>query len=151
MARIGIITCSNCTQESNCASVVCLADMRKRRGLFEPYPKDEPLELIGIISCAGCPTIAAPEKILKRVRAVAAYHLEALHPSFCMVHLCPFVKIYSQLIKAAFPDINLVMGTHQPTDRERFRKGVKELLCQTLSPPQTMNDLIKGTIKLPGE
>ncbi|MDQ0286159.1 hypothetical protein J2Z49_001271 [Desulfofundulus luciae] len=25
MARIGIITCSNCTQDLNCASVVCLA------------------------------------------------------------------------------------------------------------------------------
>jgi len=104
MARIGIITCSNCTQESNCASVVCLADLRKRRGFFEQYPKDEPLDLIGIINCAGCPTIAAPEKILKRVRAVASYRLDALHLSFCLVALCPFVKIYSGLIKEAFPD-----------------------------------------------
>ena len=71
MARIGIVTCSNCTQDTNCASVVCLADMRKRRGFFERYPKDEPLDLVGIINCAGCPTLAAPEKILKRVRAVA--------------------------------------------------------------------------------
>ena len=39
MARIGIITCSNCTQESNCASVVCLADMRKRRGFLSRIPK----------------------------------------------------------------------------------------------------------------
>jgi hypothetical protein len=35
MARIGIPTCSNCTQESHCASVVCLGDMRKREGFFE--------------------------------------------------------------------------------------------------------------------
>ncbi len=56
MARIGILTCSNCTQDSNCASVVCLGDMRRRRGFFEPYPQDEPLDLIGIINCAGCPT-----------------------------------------------------------------------------------------------
>ncbi len=105
MARIGIITCSNCTQESNCASVVCLGDMRKRRGFFEQYPKDEPLELVGIINCAGCPTVAAPEKILKRVHAVAAYRLDALHLSFCMVTLCPFIQKYSQLIKEAFPDI----------------------------------------------
>ena len=95
--------------------------------------------------------MAAPEKILKRVRAVASYRLDALHLSFCMVTLCPFIKNIRRLIKAAFPDINLVMGTHQPADRDRFRKGVKELLCQTLSPPQTMNDLIKGTIKIPGE
>jgi len=149
MARIGIITCSNCTQETNCASVVCLADMRKRRAFFEPYPKDEPLDLIGIINCAGCPTIAAPEKILKRVRAVAEFRIDALHLSFCMVALCPFVKLYTDLIKQEFPGINIVMGTHQPADRRHFVRGVKELLCQTLAPPQTMNHLIRGTIKIP--
>jgi predicted metal-binding protein len=151
MARIGIITCSNCTQETNCASVVCLGDLRKRRGFFAPYPQEEPLELIGIISCAGCPTIAAPEKILKRVRAVAEFRVDALHLSFCMVAVCPFTQKYSQLIQEAFPDIKLIMGTHQPVDRSHFLRGVKELLCQTLSPPQTMNDLIKGTIKIPQE
>ena len=66
MARIGIVTCSNCTQESHCASVVCLGDMRKRKGFFERYLKDEPLDLIGIINCAGCPTLAAPEKIFEK-------------------------------------------------------------------------------------
>ena len=149
MARIGIITCSNCTQESNCASVVCLGDMRKRRGFFENYAKEEPLELIGMISCAGCPTIAAPEKILRRVRAVAEYRLDALHLSFCMVALCPFINQYAALIKQEFPGINIIMGTHQPVDRDRFLRGVKELLCQTLSSPQTMNHMIQGTIKIP--
>ncbi len=149
MSRIGILTCSNCTQESNCASVVCLADMRKRRGFFERYPKGEPLELIGIINCAGCPTLAAPEKILKRVRALAEWRLDALHLSYCLVALCPFVKKYIQLIKEAFPGIILIMGTHQPADKNRFLLGVKELLCQTLTTPQTMNDLIRGTLKVP--
>jgi predicted metal-binding protein len=151
MARIGILTCSNCTQDSNCASVVCLADMRKRKGFFEVYPQNEPFDLIGIINCAGCPTIAGPEKILKRVRAVTQFRIDALHLSFCMVTLCPFIKSYTALIKREFPDINIVMGTHRPTERDAFVRGVKELLCQTLASPQTMNDLIKGTIKLPGE
>ena len=151
MVRIGILTCSNCTQDANCASVVCLADMRKRRGFFASYPQDEPLELIGIINCAGCPTLAAPEKILKRVRAVAEFRLDALHLSFCMVTLCPFIKPYTTLIKREFPDINIVMGTHQPSERGHFNLGVKELLCQTLAAPQTMNDLIRGTLKIPQE
>jgi len=149
MVRIGIITCSNCTQESNCASVVCLGDLRKRRGFFQPYPQDEPLDLIGIINCAGCPTMAAPEKILRRVRAVAEFNLDALHFSFCMTALCPFLHKYERLIKEEFPDINLVMGTHQPLDKSEFARGVKELLCQTLAPVQTMNDLIRGTLKIP--
>jgi predicted metal-binding protein len=149
MARIGIITCSNCTQESNCASVVCLGDMRKRWGCFDRYPKDEPLDLVGIINCAGCPTLAALEKILKRVRAVAEFRIDALHLSFCMVTLCPFVNSYINLINREFPGIIIVKGTHQPTDRDRFQRGVKELLCQTLARPQTMNDLIRGTINIP--
>jgi len=52
--------------------------MRKRRGFFARYQEDESLDLIGIINCAGCPTLAAPEKILKRVRALAEYRLDAL-------------------------------------------------------------------------
>lgn len=59
--------------------------------------------------------------------------------------LFPFIKIYSRLIKEAFPDINLIMGTRQPTERDRFRKGVKEQL-RHLSTPQPMNDLIRGSV-----
>lgn len=149
MARIGILTCSNCTQESNCASVVCLGDMRKRKAFFERYPKDESLDLIGIINCAGCPTLAAPEKILRRVKAVAEFRIDALHLSFCMTAVCPFINKYSEIIKQAYPNIELVMGTHKPGDKIMFQKGVKELLCQTLAAVQTMNDMTRGTMKVP--
>ena len=149
MARIGILTCSNCTQESNCASVVCLADLRKRKGFFERYSDNEPLDLVGIINCAGCPTIAAPEKIIKRVRAVADYGLDALHFSFCMTALCPFVGQYQKAINRAYPDLHIVLGTHKPTDKKTFQRAVRELLCQTIKKPQTMNDMIKGTLEFP--
>lgn len=151
MARIGIITCSNCTQETNCAAVVCLGDMRKRRGFFERYGTAEPLDLIGLINCAGCPTLAAPEKILKRVRALASYHLDALHFSYCMTALCPFLNQYQKVIEKEFPDLNIVRGTHKPIDVAEFRRGVKELLCPTLVQLQDMNDITRGTIQVPGE
>jgi predicted metal-binding protein len=149
MARIGILTCSNCTQETNCAAVVCLGDLRKRRGFFERYKDEEHLDLIGIINCACCPTLAAPEKILKRVRALAEYRLDALHFSFCVTALCPFLKNYERVIREAYPELTLVFGTHVPKDREEFRAGVRELLCQTIVKPQEMNDLIKGTLRQP--
>jgi predicted metal-binding protein len=147
MARIGIITCSNCTQETNCAAVVCLGDMRKRRGFFEVYRDAEKLDLIGIINCAGCPTLAAPGKILKRIRALAEYRLDALHFSFCMTALCPFIKQYRKVITLAYPDLKIVLGTHVPKDRKLFQNDVKELLCPPLVDIQDMNDLIKGTLK----
>ena len=147
MARIGILTCSNCTQDTNCAAVVCLGDMRKRRGFFERYQDDEKLDLIGIISCAGCPTLAAPEKILKRVKALAEYRLDTLHISYCMTALCPFLKKYQAVIAEAYPDLEIVLGTHIPKDKEQFRKDVRELLCPTFSEVQDMNDVIRGRLK----
>lgn len=149
MARIGILTCSNCTQETNCASVVCLGDMRKRRAFFERYPKEAPLDLIGIINCSGCPTLAAPEKILRRVSALADFKLDALHFSFCMTVLCPFLKQYQKSIKKKYPDLEVVLGTHRPINKEEFKRGVKELLCQTIAKPQDMNDMVKNTLELP--
>ncbi|OPY13687.1 MAG: CGGC domain protein [Syntrophus sp. PtaB.Bin138] len=150
MARIGIITCSNCTQDTNCAAVVCLADMRKRKGLFDRYANEAALELIGIISCAGCPTLAAPEKIMKRVDAIAAFKVDALHFSYCMTALCPFIEKYAKIIREKYPDLEVVMGTHKPVDKGEFKRGVRELLCPTTYAPQAMGDIMKGTLKLPG-
>lgn len=149
MARIGILTCSNCTQETNCASIVCLADMRKRKGFFERYPKNEPLDIVGLINCAGCPTVAAPEKILKKVSALADFKLDALHFSYCITVLCPFISKYQKIIAKQYPDLEIVQGTHKPIDKNEFKRGVKELLCSTLQRHQDMNDMIKGTLKLP--
>ena len=145
MARIGILTCSNCTQETNCAAVVCLGDMRKRRGFFEQYQDEEKLELIGIINYAGCPTLAAPEKILKRVKALAEYRIDALHFSYCMTALCPFLEKYEKVIQTHYPELTIIHGTHIPKDKKTFQNQVKELLCTTVSTIQDMNDVIKGT------
>jgi len=149
MARIGIITCSNCTQDANCAAVVCLADMRKRKGLFDRYANEAALELIGIISCAGCPTLAAPEKIMKRVDALAAFKVDALHFSYCMTALCPFIEKYAKIIREKYPDLEVVMGTHKPVDKGEFKRGIRELLCPTIYAPQAMGDIMRGTLKLP--
>lgn len=147
MARIGILTCSNCTQETNCASVVCLGDMRKRRGFFDRYQDDKKLALIGIINCSGCPTLAAPEKILKRVKSIASYKIEALHFSFCITALCPFIKSYQKVIQEAYPDLKIVLGTHIPRDKKQFRDDMKELLCPSFHNAQDMNNMIMGNLK----
>jgi len=145
MARIGILACGNCTQELNCASVVCLGDLRKRRGLFARYAEVEQLELIGLISCAGCPTLAAPEKILRRVRALTDYRIDALHFSYCMTALCPFLSKYEKIIQERHPTLTLVSGTHIPKEKGEFRRQVGELLCSRAA-SLDMNDLICGRL-----
>jgi len=128
MPRIGILTCWNCTQELNCASAVCLADMRKMRGFFEKY-KDQEIILVGIISCAGCPTIGAPEKILKRVKSLTSFKVDVIHLSYCMTAVCPFINKYIDVIKKKYPNIEIVEGTHKPRDKAAFQGEVYELLC----------------------
>jgi predicted metal-binding protein len=117
--------------------------MRKRRGLFERYPAEQPLDLVGIINCAGCPTVAAPKKILRKVRAVAEFKLDALHFSYCMTALCPFMAKYEKAIKEEYPNLEIVLGTHKPIDRQEFQEAVGELLCPSVCPPKAMTDLIR--------
>ena len=149
MARIGIVTCSNCAQETNCSSVVCFADMRKRKGLFDRYPLEEPIDFVGLVHCAGCPTNVAPGKILRRIRSLVDYKIDALHFSYCMTVLCPFIGKYEKEIRTAYPDLEIVYGTHQPADSTRFKNAVKEMLCPTVKIPQDMNDLITRRFLLP--
>jgi hypothetical protein len=89
----------------NRASAVCLTDLHQCQGFFAPEPPDAPPELVVIISC---PTIAAPEKILRRVRAGAGCRLERRRWPFALVTLRALIKKYSELIKGGFPDIIFV-------------------------------------------
>lgn len=140
MARIGILTCSNATQDLGCSSASCLADLRKRRGTFADYPADQPLDLVGIINCPGCPTLTGPDKLLQRIKALTEFRVDAIHLSYCVKALCPFKEKYEKTLKEAFPGIKIVIGTHQEhITPEEFRKRVKKLFCQ---PRKTMVDVI---------
>ena len=140
MARIGILTCSNATQDLGCSSASCLSDYRKRKGTFAEYPSNQPLDLVGIINCPGCPTLTGPDKLLQRVRALTEFRVDAIHFSYCMKALCPFKEKYQKALQEAFPNITIIMGTHQEhISPEEFRQRVKRLFCQ---PRKTMVDVI---------
>ena len=140
MARLGILTCSNATQDLGCSSVVCLADLRKRKAAFASYPEDEKLTLVGIINCPGCPTLTGPDKLLQRVKGLTEFTVDVIHLSFCMKALCPFTEKYVRALSEAFPDIRVVVGTHQENETpEEYRKRIKKLFNQS---KKTMVDVI---------
>ena len=140
MARIGILTCTNATQDLGCSSASCLADLRKRKGAFADYPANEPLDLVGIINCPGCPTLTGPDKLLQRIRALTEFRVDAVHFSYCIKALCPFKGQYLKAMKESFPHVTIVLGTHREhVSPEEFRSRVKKLFCQ---PKKTMVDLI---------
>jgi len=140
MARIGILTCTNSTQDLGCSLVSCLADLRKRRGAFAEYPPEEKLTLMGIINCPGCPTLSGPEKLLQRIRALTEFGVDTIHFTYCMKALCPFKEKYKTALEEAFPAIRIVIGTHEEhLTPEEYRRRVKKLFCQ---PRKTMVDII---------
>ena len=140
MARIGILTCTNATQDLGCSSVSCLADFRKRKGTFAEYPENEKLTLGGIINCPGCPTLTGPDKLLQRIRALTEFKVDSIHFTYCMKALCPFKEKYRQALEEAFPNIRIVIGTHEEhVAPEEYRERVKKLFCQ---PRKTMVDVI---------
>jgi predicted metal-binding protein len=140
MARIGILTCSNATQDLGCSSVSCLADLRRRRGFFADYPNDEPLDLIGVISCPGCPTLTGPDKLLQRIRALTEFRVDTIHFTFCMKALYPFLEKYRKALEEAFPAVKTVIGTHEEKiTPQEYRDKIKKLFCQDL---KTMVDVI---------
>jgi predicted metal-binding protein len=140
MARIGILTCSNATQDLGCSSASCLADLRKRRGAFAAYPAAEPLDLVGIINCPGCPTLTGPDKLLQRIKALTEFRAGSIHFANCVKSLCPFKEKYRSAVESAFPDVTIVIGTHQEhITTDEFRSRVKRLFNQQR---KTMVDMI---------
>ena len=131
MARIGILTCSNATQDLGCSSSSCLADLRKRRGTFATYPAAEPLNLVGIINCPGCPTLTGPDKLLQRIKALTEFRAGSIHFANCVKSLCPFKEKYRSAIESSFPNITIVIGTHEEhITTDEFRSRIKRLLNQ---------------------
>ena len=133
---VGILVCGNSTQDMNCCSSMCLRDFQRGEGAFAWDGSGGEQELLGIISCAGCPTLAAPEKILHRVKPLADLGVETVFMSSCMLMLCPFKEKYKKLIESAFPGVAVVEGTHLPPEGaspeeagKQFKGAAREMLC----------------------
>lgn len=141
MAKIGILTCTSVTQDVPCASFGCLRSFNMRTGQFERYAGDDELQLVGIINCAGCPTLKAPEKILSRVRAIALAGATAIHMSACLERACPHRNRYACLIKEQFPELEVIAGTHPMPEDRAGQKFLGMIEDQLRSQKTTMAEL----------
>jgi predicted metal-binding protein len=126
----------------------CFGNLRGRQGKFEQYPEDDPPELVGIISCGGCPTAFGTDRIWQKVEALKEYGIEALHLTSCLVQVCPFTQEFVDTIRKEYPEIKVVEGTHPFHDLQAFKNGIKELATQRAVTPQKMNDIVFKRIKV---
>lgn len=110
MTDIGILTCSNTTQDVGCGASGCLRAAHEGEGGFAAYP--DGVRVVAIINCAGCPGLLGQAKILGRVNALVASGATAIHLSYCMLKACPYVAKYERLIAERHPGVAVVRGTH---------------------------------------
>jgi predicted metal-binding protein len=132
----------------DCVMIGCFGNMRGRQGMFERYAEDDPPELVGIISCGGCPTAMGTQRIWQKVKALKEYGIEALHLTSCLTQVCPFVDEFVDAIRTEYPDLAIVEGTHPFHDVDAFKAGISELATQRAVTPQKMNDLVFKRIKI---
>jgi predicted metal-binding protein len=148
MPKVGILGCDATTRDMDCVMIGCFGNMRDRQGMFEQYTKDDPPELVGIISCGGCPTALGADRVWQKVKALKEYGIEALHLTSCLVQVCPFTEEFIKAIRAEYPDLKIVQGTHPFHDVDAFKAGIKELSTQRAVTPQKMNDVVFKRIKI---
>ncbi len=110
--KVGIINCSNFDGDLNCCASCCLKAAKENSGFFEQYRETGGVEVVGILSCSGCPTLMAHDKIFRRVRSLTRAGAEAIHFSSCVNNICPFKNKYKSLINEKFPQIRVEFGTH---------------------------------------
>ncbi|MCL2532008.1 MAG: CGGC domain-containing protein [Oscillospiraceae bacterium] len=140
--KIGIITCAHATRDMDCCAAPCLRDLNEHRGSFAEHHAQKAV-LAGMLSCAGCPPRGYPEKILRKVNALAEFDITTIHFSYCMVALCPFLNQYIACIAKEHPGIRLVKGTHaSDLSAETFREYVRTACKHGLN----MNDVIKRRV-----
>ena len=112
MAKIGIIICD---RNQTCTGGKCFMAIRERAGAFSKYPKDEPLEVVGFITCGGCPGERlefAPAEMKKygAEEIVLASGFLAGYPP------CPYLSDFIQYIEH-YVGLPVVVGSHpMPTN-----------------------------------
>jgi predicted metal-binding protein len=121
--KIGIIICD---RYRTCGAGKCLRAMQERAGAFSRYAADEPLELVGFSTCAGCPggnVEYVPEEMIRN-------GAEAIHLATGLVvgyPPCPYTDYFRTFIEQRY-GVPVVVGTHPaPEKYVRVHRGLASL------------------------
>ncbi len=123
--KVGIIICD---RYSDCAGGKCFRSVREREGAFAKYSSEADLEVIGFVSCGGCPggnIEYAPEEMINN-------GAEAIHLATGLVvgyPPCPYTEYFKSFVEKKF-NVPVVLGTHPIP--EKYRK----IHCELSSWPE---------------
>jgi predicted metal-binding protein len=116
--KIGIIICD---RYRNCAGGKCFRAARERAGTFCRYPAEAPLEVVGFVSCGGCPGGNVEYAPAEMVRNGA----EAIHLATGLVvgyPPCPYIQYFREFIPSRY-GIPVFVGTHPIPETYRATHG----------------------------
>ena len=107
MVKLGIIVCE---RNRTCTGGKCFMSIKDRSGAFKKYSENEPIEVVGWITCGGCPgerLESAPAEMKKygaQVIHLASGFLAGYPP-------CPYIHNFIQYIENHV-GLPVVVGTH---------------------------------------
>lgn len=107
MVRVGIIICN---RNRTCTGGKCFMSIKDRSGAFARYPKEEPIEVVGWITCGGCPG----ERLEFAPAEMRKYGAEVIHLASCFLAgypPCPYIRDFIQYIEH-YVGLPAVVGTH---------------------------------------
>jgi len=110
--RIGIIICD---RERTCIGGKCLMAVEERAGVFRKYPRDQPLEVVGYVTCGGCPG----ERLERAPAQMKSYGAQEIILASCFLAgypPCPYIENFIQYIED-YVGLPVVVGSHpMPTN-----------------------------------
>lgn len=107
MAKIGVIICD---RYRTCTGNKCFKAINERDGAFASYPKDEPIEVVGWITCGGCPG----ERLESAPADMKKFGAEAIHLASCYLAgypICPYIEDHKNYIEKVV-GLAVRVGTH---------------------------------------
>ena len=89
--------------------------MKERVGVFRKYPKDEPLDVVGYITCGGCPGERL-ERAPAELKKFGAEEIILASCFFAGYPPCPYIESFIQYIES-YIGLAVVVGSHpMPTN-----------------------------------
>ena len=113
--KVGIIICD---RYRTCGGGKCFRSVAERAGAFARYSAEEPLQVVGYSTCAGCPggnVEYVPEEMVKNGAQV-------IHLATGMVvgyPPCPHLEYFQSFITKRY-GVPVVLGTHPVPEKYRL-------------------------------
>jgi predicted metal-binding protein len=107
MVKVGIMICD---RNRKCTGNKCFRAINERDGAFKDIADDEPIEVVGWITCGGCPG----ERLEFSPADMKKYGAEVIYLASCYLAgypPCPYLEDHKRYIEE-YVELPVVVGTH---------------------------------------